>query len=1118
MDSQTTPFDFGELLAEDELTWMRHARRRSDHARFIVRLCKPTADSQLGQRALRREYQILTQLRVPGVIRAYGLEEADPSGPLLVLEDIGGVRLDRCSVQPLPVDQILSLASGLACTLADLHRQGVVHGAVTPAHIVFNPQNGAFRLIDFAHANQVVDQREDLVALGATLYQLLTGHLPFDPTRFAETPLAPHRVALPDPLARVVRKLMTTSAEERYQSGYGVYADLERCRAALTMPGEMPVFDLGQDDQDKPLHQLPVRFEHDADAEPIAPMEQVAAEPATSVQPMSGEGALGHLAETLLRITMENAEAEHGCLCLRGDDALVGDRLPGQEGIVFRREGRGTGAPKVIVDHVQRTRKAVVLRDAGADPSDLPLGARLLRTGLRSVLCLPIRHTETLIGVLYLENNRMAGVFTPQRCAMVELLVEQAAIALETASVYAALRESEAKYRRIVDTATEGIWVLDPEAVTTFVNSRLTSLLGYSSAEMIGRPASEFFFEKDISTQLQQIVSRQHDLAVGNEHRLRRRDGQEVWAQISASPVFDDAGEHKGALVTVTDISRRKQAERQLRLLSFAVGQVRDAVYLIDAEARIQYANDEACRMLGYSPRDFLGLRVADLDPDMSLERWHEHWQDLERRGVIILEAQHRTRDGRLIPVEVTANYLEFEGGAYNLALARDFSERRHAAEALQEQQRHAQALLRLSKRLQVVQTYDEIIGAAWDEVRAIVGYQNLWVYLLTDDREYAYSIGARGAVAGAVMSASVVAHLKIKGDRMLEEIAAARDFVVVEDARSDERTDKKLVAMLGNRTIVNVPILFHDRHLGTVGMGSFGDEGVRVPTPSERIFLGAVASHMAFTLDRVRLLNERTQAEDTVRKLNQELEQRVAARTAALEASNRDLESFSYSVSHDLRAPLRAITGFTQILAERYHDNLDEKGNHYLDNVLVASKRMTALIDDLLHYSRTGRGAVRVVPVPLAPLIGHLKSTFGDRITTLDAKLDVAEPLATPLADPVLIEQVLSNLVDNALTYRRPTGRTEIHLSAVQEGTWVVITVADNGIGIAPEYHEKIFQVFQRLHTDEAYPGTGIGLAIVAKAVRAMNGEIRVESALDRGSLFEIRLPAAERQEAFAP
>lgn len=269
---------------------------------------------------------------------------------------------------------------------------------------------------------------------------------------------------------------------------------------------------------------------------------------------------------------------------------------------------------------------------------------------------------------------------------------------------------------------------------------------------------------------------------------------------------------------------------------------------------------------------------------------------------------------------------------------------------------------------------------------------------------------------------------------------------------------------------------------------------------------------------DRSRLallcaLEDQKIVEAKVRDMNASLEQRVRERTVELEAANKELESFSYSVSHDLRAPLRAINGFAQILIRRYRDSLDEEGGHYLDNVVTASERMGVLIEELLHYSRTVRSSAQAVPVPLTPVVAQLKNTFGERIAAASADFEVMEPLATPLGDPTMIGQILTNLVDNALTYCTRDGTPRVTLSSVREDGKVVLRVADNGIGIAPEYHEKIFQVFQRLHSNEEYPGTGIGLAIVAKAARMMQGEVSIESALGAGSTLSVRLPAASEE-----
>lgn len=203
------------------------------------------------------------------------------------------------------------------------------------------------------------------------------------------------------------------------------------------------------------------------------------------------------------------------------------------------------------------------------------------------------------------------------------------------------------------------------------------------------------------------------------------------------------------------------------------------------------------------------------------------------------------------------------------VGISRDITERKQAEMIIQEKDRHSQSLLRLSKNLELAQTYMQVIDAARDEVRDVIGYQNLWVFLLTEDKKYAHAMFASGAMSERTLSEEGAGKLTIKGDRMLEEIVEAKDIVVVEDARIDPRTDKKMVALMGNRTIINVPIIFFDKHIGMVGTGTYGDEGIRPPTLMEKEYLRALSSHLAVTLDRIHLLVERKKAEQEIRKLN---------------------------------------------------------------------------------------------------------------------------------------------------------------------------------------------------------------------------------------------------------
>ena len=253
--------------------------------------------------------------------------------------------------------------------------------------------------------------------------------------------------------------------------------------------------------------------------------------------------------------------------------------------------------------------------------------------------------------------------------------------------------------------------------------------------------------------------------------------------------------------------------------------------------------------------------------------------------------------------------------------------------------------------------------------------------------------------------------------------------------------------------------------------------------------------------------LKVRIQAEEEISRLNRELEKRVIERTFQLEVANRELESFSYSVSHDLRAPLRAISGFAEIIARRHKSGLSEEGQHYFDNIVSASEQMGQLIDDLLRYSRLGRQTVTLKPVPLQEILAQAVESLTPRVTADKAVLSLAEDLPVVSGDRTLLSQIFINLLDNALAYHRKDTPPQVSLDWQSEGDHVVLRVTDKGIGIAPEYHQKIFDVFQRLHSQDEYPGTGIGLAIVKKAVDMLGGRVWVESKVGGGSTFYVEV-----------
>ena len=272
-----------------------------------------------------------------------------------------------------------------------------------------------------------------------------------------------------------------------------------------------------------------------------------------------------------------------------------------------------------------------------------------------------------------------------------------------------------------------------------------------------------------------------------------------------------------------------------------------------------------------------------------------------------------------------------------------------------------------------------------------------------------------------------------------------------------------------GIRSYMNLPLLVKDELIGAFNLASTSPGAF---LPEHTVIASEVAYQLAVAMQSARLREE-------LQRHAVSLEQRVTERTAQL-----------------------------QIIARRHRNSLNEEGRHYLDNIVEASARMSRLIDDLLAYARLGRTSVRRQPVSLHSLLTQIVKDLAVRITETGADFDLPDELPVVHGDPTLLNQIFANLFGNALTYHRPHVPPLVTISWRAEADHVVVGISDNGIGVPPEHHDKIFNVFQRLHSEDDYPGTGIGLAIVKKSVELLSGRVWVESVVGEGSTFSVQLP----------
>jgi signal transduction histidine kinase len=250
--------------------------------------------------------------------------------------------------------------------------------------------------------------------------------------------------------------------------------------------------------------------------------------------------------------------------------------------------------------------------------------------------------------------------------------------------------------------------------------------------------------------------------------------------------------------------------------------------------------------------------------------------------------------------------------------------------------------------------------------------------------------------------------------------------------------------------------------------------------------------------------------ADHELRDLNEGLEQRVRERTARLDESLRELDAFSYTVAHDLRAPLRAMAGFSQLLLEDCEGRGCETCQDYKRRIEESARRMDRLVQDLLAYSRLTRSEFKLAPVALSKVVNQATSSLLSWFQQQGAEVGIADPLPSVLGHEMLLVQVFENLLSNAVKFVAPGVRPRVSIRAEQKEGIVRVWVEDNGIGIPTEYYDRVFGVFERLNRPEEYPGTGIGLAIVRRAVQRMEGRTGFDSQVGQGSRFWVELSAA--------
>jgi PAS domain S-box-containing protein len=641
--------------------------------------------------------------------------------------------------------------------------------------------------------------------------------------------------------------------------------------------------------------------------------------------------------------------------------------------------------------------------------------------------------------------------------------------------------ESEELYRTLVNTAQEGIILDDPDDTILFANPTVSALLGYPQDELVGRSLFDFISPDETELLRSQTARRMEGETSRYELTLVHKEGMRHRTLVTAAPLYDSDGKLYASMAILTDITELKRAEEEIKRRS------EELRTLLETGTAVSSTLDEK------KISQLIASRASDL---------------IRADGCTVYSFDAEARE--LVPITTT--------------VAAEYQDRMTCRVPLGE----------------------GITGKAAVERKPLMANN---VHLDPQAR------GVRGTqkLSTCLLSAPLVAREELLGVMTLVRISeegftehnlqvfalfarqAAEAFANSYLFRKLREFNETLERKVGERTaelerakgeLEEVHLRYKERvtdRLSRIAPAmekvSVGDFSENIPLPEEEDEFTELIVGLNLMIDDLRFMfEENRRRSEELRQLNENLEQIVAQRTADLEESNRktaafarELEEMIYVTSHDLKTPLRAISGFSQFLYVDYNDKLDEEGRLYLTRLIDAVERMEKLLDDLLATSAVSRTERKFERVQAGDLVKE-----AIKLVNPDENADIVydpDELPSVSCDRFKMIEVFYNLISNGLKFNdKPHKQIKI-TARTSEGFWEFM-VADNGIGIEKRHYERIFKIFQRLHQRGAYEGTGVGLSMVKRVIEEHNGRIWVESHLGVGTIFHFTLPAQREED----
>jgi len=616
-----------------------------------------------------------------------------------------------------------------------------------------------------------------------------------------------------------------------------------------------------------------------------------------------------------------------------------------------------------------------------------------------------------------------------------------------------------ALYKAIYSSISDAIIFVDTNRQIVILNESANELFGYSLSEVQGKTTQIFYANPiDYWDQGNKRYSKNSMSQSGAyEVNYKRKNGQIFVGETLGSHVHDDNGDLLGYIGVVRDVTERNKAFEQLGRFGRIIEDSLNEIYLFDEESlRFIEINRGGRENLGYSIDELYKMTAYDIKPEFSEEEFKQMIIPLQNQSKEILQFEtfHQRKDGSTYPVEVHLQRVNLEQDYFFLAIILDISERRKTEKELNKHRDHLEQLV--AERSAVLKEQAQIISQIHDSVIStdLNGIVLSWnngaskLYGYQADEMLGKHIGSLyPKEEHRFLAEDVIRRLKEKGELDIE-------------VRMQKKNGKKFHSHL------SLSLLFDDS--------------------------GNPKGMVGYSID----ISVRKKAEADALK-----------HTDELALANEELRRFNYSVSHDLKAPLRAIDGFSSAILEDFNEQLNEEGKDYLNRIRKATQRMGCLIEDMLNLSRVSLEEISREEINLSDITTDIISLLQERSDKRDTDIHI-QPNIIIHADKGLIQILIENLMDNAWKYTSQNSNTIIEFGQVEDKDKTVLFIKDNGVGFDTNYANRLFDPFQRLHSNKEFSGSGIGLATVQTIVHRHHGRIWADSQLNKGSTFYFTIP----------